>query len=117
MSGVRGIHHHDAVVLLLRSNIVRCIIGAVIGVCRSILRKCSLSLVLAYEFEVAVVAACGIATGTLFRCSLTLQSAFSPIPGTTIGLGHWSGPWDRIGIRTFIPDTGTGGCCDGNAEQ
>src|SRR5262249_25644365 len=51
------------------------------------LRKCSLSLVLAYDFKVAVIAACGIATETLLRCSLTLQSAFGPIPGTTIGLG------------------------------
>src|SRR5262245_9625272 len=79
MLGVRGIDHRDASVLIQRI-IIRIIVGAVIEVCRPPLRFCSLTLELAYEFQIAVVAAFGIATKTLFRCGLTLQSTFGPDP-------------------------------------
>src|SRR5438874_6490609 len=68
MLGVGGIDHRDAEVLLQRSNMVRCIVGAVTGVRRSILRKCSLTSVPAHEFKIAVVAEFGIAAETLLSC-------------------------------------------------
>src|SRR5207249_1144700 len=86
MLGVGGIDHRDAEVLLQRSNTVRSIVGAVTGVRRSILRKCSFKLtlgLLAHEFQIAVVGAFGIAAETLLSCGLTLQPAFGVIPGTT----------------------------------
>src|SRR6266478_838123 len=87
---VRGIDHRHAEVLLQRSNTVRSKVCAVTGVRRSILRKCSLTSVLAHEFQIAVVAEFGIAAETLLSCGLTLQSAFDPIPRTTMGFGHRS---------------------------
>jgi len=108
MRGVRGIYHHDTAVLLQRI-INRIVVGAVIQVRRSPLRFRSLTLELSHEFQIAVVAAFGIAAKTLVRCGLTLQSAFGPIPRTTMGFGHRSRKWDRISIRTLIPDAGTVG--------
>src|SRR5262245_35621964 len=91
MPGVGGIDHPDAEVLLLRSNIVRSIVGTVTGVRRSILRICSFKStlgLLAHEFQIAVVAEFGIAAETLFLRGLALQSAFGPIMRTAIGLGN-----------------------------
>ena len=92
MPGVGDIQHHDAGVLLQRI-IFRCIIDAVIGVRRPILRKCSFKStlgLLAHEFQIAVVAEFGIAAEALFLRGLALQSAFGPIMRTTIGFGHRS---------------------------
>ena len=94
MPGVRGIHDDDAVVLLQRSYVVRSIVGAVTEERRSILRICSLALVLAHEFQIAVVAEFGIAGKTFLRRGLPLQSAFCSVPRTTMGFGHRSRRWN-----------------------
>src|SRR5262245_18918961 len=108
MRGVRGIYHYDTAVLLQRI-IIRSIVGAVFEVRRPALRFCAFTLELAHEFQITVVAVFGIAAETLFRRGLTLQSAFGAIPGTTIGFGHRSRPWNTIECRTFVPDAGVVG--------
>jgi len=108
MRGVRGIYHYDTAVLLQRI-IIRIIVGAVFEVRWPALRFCAFTLELAHEFQIAVIAVFGIAAETLFRRGLTLQSAFGPIPRTTIGFGHQSRQWERTNTRTFIADAGTVG--------
>jgi hypothetical protein len=61
MLGVGGIDHLDA---LESGSTVGSIVGAVTAVRRAILGKCSLKLILgllAHEFQIAVVGACGVA--------------------------------------------------------
>jgi hypothetical protein len=88
--GVGGIDHRDAVVLLQRRIMVRSIVSAVSGVRRSILRICSLTSVLAHEFQIAVVGPFGIAAEAFLRRRLALKSAFRMISKTTMGFGYRS---------------------------
>src|SRR5438067_1447413 len=117
MTGVRGIHHRDAVVLLRRSIVVGCVVGAAASVRRPVLRICSLSCVLPHELQVAVVGAFGIAAETLPECGLPLQPALGMIPRTTMGLGHRPRPWHAAGTGMLTPDTRPGSRWDSGAKQ
>jgi len=83
--------------LLQRSNVVRSIVGAVTEERRSILRKCSLALVLAHEFQIAVEAEFGIAVNVLAAWSAP-AIRFCSVPRTTMGLGHRSRRWNMRGF-------------------
>src|SRR5439155_13784157 len=115
MLGVRDIQHHKTGVLLPRP-VLRRIVGAVIQERWSILRKRPLSLELADEFQVAVVATFRLAARTLIRGGLTLQSGFGSIHATTCGLGHRRCPWDGLSDRA-LPDAGLVGRCNRSPEQ
>ena len=54
--------------------------------------------VIAHEFQIAVVGALRIAAEALFLRGLALQSAFSVIPGITLGFGYRSRKGETIGI-------------------
>ena len=96
MPGVRGIHHHDTGVLLQRI-IIRCIVGAVIEVRRPILRTRSFTLELAHEFQIAVVAAFGIAALTFLTAWSDLAIRFRSNPNDHNWL--WA-PVPSMGSRT-----------------
>jgi hypothetical protein len=67
---------------------VRSKVGAVIGIRRSILGKCSLTSELPHELQIAVEGGFGIAAETFLRRRLALESTFRMIRRTTNGLGH-----------------------------
>ena len=105
-SGVRGIDHRDAEVLLQRSNMVRSIVGAVTGERRSILR-----IMLPHLGTGRRVPDCSCSRlrnrrSPVLQRGLTLQSAFGPIPRTTNSPGNSR----SMGGNFFCQ-------CDRSAEQ